>query len=129
HYNLGMIYEEMGKYEESIAAFNQAQRLDPESKFIAALLCHAYATSGRKEQAQRLLPDLIQQANQVNLDPVQVGLIYSALGDKDRAFLWLEKAYQIRSENLLFLKLDPKFDSIRPDTRYADLLRRLKLAP
>ncbi len=129
HYNLGMIYEQQGKHEEAIAAFNQAQLLDPGNQAISALLCHAYASAGRKDQAQRLLADLIQQSNKGNLDPVGVGTIYAALGDRDQAFVWLEKSYQIREDNLLFLKVDPKFDSLRLDPRYAELLQRLNLSP
>ncbi len=129
HYNLGMIYEQQGKHEEAIASFKQAQLLDPRNQGISAMLCHAYASAGKKDQAQRLLADLIQQSNKGNLDPVGVGTIYAALGDKDQAFVWLEKGYQIREDNLLFLKVDPKFDSLRADTRFADLLRRLNFSP
>jgi serine/threonine-protein kinase len=56
-------------------------------------------------------------------------VIHAALGEKDQAFEWFEKAFQARSEELLFLKVDPKMDSLRSDARYANLLRRLKLAP
>jgi len=58
-----------------------------------------------------------------------IGLINAALGDKDQAFVWLEKAYQARSEDLFFLKVSPKFDSLRSDQRFAGLLRSLNLAP
>jgi len=129
HYNLGMAYEQKGNYEEAIAAFNQAQLLDPQNPVVSAFLCHAYALMGKRGLLQKPLAELMQQAKQGNLDPVHIGLIYAALGDKDQAFVWLEKAYQTRSEDLLNLKVNPKFDSLRSDPRLTDLLRRLKLAP
>jgi len=129
HYNLGMAYEQKGNYEEAIAAFNQAQLLDPQNPVVSAFLCHAYALMGKRALLQKPLAELMQQAKQGNLDPVHIGLIYAALGDKDQAFVWLEKAYQTRSEDLLNLKVNPKFDSLRSDPRLTDLLRRLKLAP
>jgi len=58
---------------------------------------------------------------------VWIGLIHAVLGDKDGAFVWLEKAYQARSDNLLFLKVDPKYDNLRSDPRFSDLVRRLNL--
>ena len=56
-----------------------------------------------------------------------IGLIHAALGDKERAFVWLEKAYQARSDTLLFLKVDPKYDSLRSDPRFSELVKRLNL--
>ncbi|MBS1790614.1 MAG: protein kinase [Acidobacteria bacterium] len=129
HYNLGMAYEQMGKLDEAIAAYEQAQRLDPKSPFVTAFLCRAYALAGKKEQAQPMLPSLLQQAQRGDLNPEAIGLIYAALGDKDKAFEWLEKAFQSHSDALLFLKTDPRFDSLRMDARLADLVRRLNLAP
>jgi hypothetical protein len=72
---------------------------------------------------------LKRSAEQRHVDPYHIGLIHGALGEKGQAFEWFEKALQIRSEELLFLKVDPKMDSLRSDARYTELLRRLKLAP
>jgi eukaryotic-like serine/threonine-protein kinase len=127
HYNLGMVYEQMGRYKEAVAAFQEAKNLDPTNWPTSALLCHGYASSGDRLRAQQLLAELTQQATRGSLDPVWIGLIHAALGDKDRAFAWLEKAYQARSETLLFLKVDPKYDNLRSDPRFADLVKRLNL--
>jgi tetratricopeptide (TPR) repeat protein len=128
HYNLGMVYEQMGRYREAVAAFQEAKNLDPTNWPALALLCHGYASSGDRRQAQQLLLELTQHATRGNLDPVWIGLIHAALGDKERAFVWLEKAYQARSETLVFLKVDPKFDTLRSDPRFADLVKRLNLS-
>jgi eukaryotic-like serine/threonine-protein kinase len=126
-YNLGMVYGQIGRHNEAVAAFQEARNLDPTNWPISALLCHDYASSGDRRQAEQLLPELTQHAMQGRLDPVWIGLIYAALGDKELSFIWLDKAYRVNSDNLLFLKVDPKFDSLRSDPRFSDLMRRLKL--
>jgi len=128
HYNLGMIYEQMGRYREAVDAFQEAKNLDPTNWPTSALLCHGYASSGDTVRAQQLLLELTQHATRGSLDPVWLGLIHAALGDKERAFVWLEKAYQARSDTLLFLKVDPKYDSLRSDPRFSDLVKRLNLS-
>jgi eukaryotic-like serine/threonine-protein kinase len=126
-YNLGMVYGQIGRHNEAVAAFQEARTLDSTNWPISALLCHAYASSGDRRQAEQLLPELTQHAMQGRLDPVWIGLIYAALGDKERSFIWLDKAYETKSDTLLFLKVDPKYDSLRSDPRFSDLMRRLKL--
>jgi len=59
---------------------------------------------------------------------VPIAAIYVALGDREQAFAWLEKAYQDREQGVAYLKVDTHFDSLRSDPRFADLLRRLRLA-
>ena len=127
HYNLGMVYEQIGRYGEAVVAFQEAKNLDPANLSTSALLCHGYASSGDRRRAQALLLELTQEATRGRLDPVWIGLIHAVLGDKDGAFVWLEKAYQARSDNLLFLKVDPKYDNLRLDPRFSDLVRRLNL--
>jgi eukaryotic-like serine/threonine-protein kinase len=127
HYNLGMAYEQMGRHREAVAAFQEARNLDPTNWPTSALLCHGYASSGDRLRAKQLLLELTQQATRGSLDPVWIGLIHAALGDKERAFDWLEKAYQARSETLLFLKVDPKYDNLRSDPRFSELVKRLNL--
>ena len=127
HYNLGMVYEQTGRYGEAVVAFQEAKNLDPANLFTSALLCHGYASSGDRRRAQALLLELTQEATRGRLDPVWIGLIHAVLGDKDGAFVWLEKAYQARSDNLLYLKVDPKYDHLRSDPRFSDLVRRLNL--
>ena len=127
HYNLGMAYEQMGRHREALAAFQEAKNLDPSNWPTSALLCHGYASSGDRLRAKQLLIELTKQATQGNLDPVWIGLIHAALNDKESAFVWLEKAHHMRSETLLFLKVDPKYDNLRSDPRFSDLVKRLNL--
>ncbi len=58
-----------------------------------------------------------------------MAIIYAGLGEKEQAFAWLEEAYADRSARLPFLKIEPRFDSLRSDPRFADLVRRVGLVP
>jgi tetratricopeptide (TPR) repeat protein len=128
HYTLGLAYEQKGMFAEAIAECNQARLLDPKLPFLLSYLGHAYAVSGKRDEARRMLEELKKSAKQTYVDLYYVAIIYVGLGETDQAFAWLEKAYQERSENLLALKVDPVFDSLRSDPRFADLLRRLNLS-
>ena len=87
---------------------------------------HAYALAGNKTETNRLL----DQGRNNPLRTLEVAFIYIGLGQKDQALEWLNKAYEARSPWLVFgLKVDPRFDSLRADPRFADLLRRMHLAP
>jgi serine/threonine-protein kinase len=130
HYNLAIAYEQQGRFAEAEAEWNQFQLLDPASPYPKALLAHTYAISGRREAAQKILQELLKAGSAQNyIDPYFIGLIYAGLGDKEQAFVWLEKAFQARSEDLLNLKKEPRLDGLRADPRFNDLIRRLKLAP
>jgi TolB-like protein/Tfp pilus assembly protein PilF len=121
HSDLGEIYLQQGRYEEAIAQFQQAE--DKGS------LGHAYAVSGNRSEAQKLLAELKERSPQRYNAPFEIALIYTGLGDKDRAFAWLEKAYAERITPLITIKIDQRFNSLRSDARFADLLRRVGLAP
>ncbi|MEJ7578885.1 MAG: tetratricopeptide repeat protein, partial [Pyrinomonadaceae bacterium] len=80
-------------------------------------------------QAQAVLDELKSLSTQRYVPPHNIAMVYNGLGERDEAFAWLEKAYEERDVRLTFLKVDPKWDSFRPDPRFADLLRRIGLAP
>ncbi|MGH9631177.1 MAG: TPR end-of-group domain-containing protein, partial [Bryobacteraceae bacterium] len=83
---------------------------------------HAYAISGNQTEATKILRKLEQSGLTEKFH--DIALIHAALGDKDRAFLWLERSYEERSRSLLFLQVAPALDSLRGDPRFTDLLRR-----
>lgn len=89
-----------------------------------AQLGHAYALSGRSEEARKVVEDLKERLNREYL----IAWVYAGLGEKDQAFKWLEKAYEERDSSMVYLKVDPKLDSLRSDPRFADLLRRVGLS-
>jgi hypothetical protein len=71
---------------------------------------------------------LREQAKQRSISAYYIALIYAGLGEKDQAFVWLEKAYQENGDGIIFLKVEPGFDGLRSDPRFHDLLRRMRLA-
>jgi len=127
---LGLILEQQGKYPEAIAAFQKAINLFPGGSSIAkAELAHAYAVSGDRESAQKIIAELQQLAKSKYVSSFQIAAIYAGLGERDEAFVWLEKAFAERSDGLVNLNAEQRFDSLRSDPRFADLARRVGLVP
>lgn len=122
---LGLACEQRGEFPEALAEFQKVLDLAAGSATAMAMLGHTYAALGRKGVARQLLEELRDLSRQLYVPPVRVALIHAALGEKDLAFEWLEKAYEERSYWLLFLGVDPVFDTLRPDSRFLSLLRRM----
>lgn len=125
---LGLVYEQKGMYEEATTEFRRAVELSG-SPLIVALLGHAYAGSGKHDEARRVLLELHRMSAQRYVSPYTIAAIHTGLGDKDEAFRWLEKAHDERDLWLMNLKVDPVFKEIRSDRRYSDLVRRISLGP
>jgi eukaryotic-like serine/threonine-protein kinase len=130
---LPAVYEQTGMYNQAIAGFQKAITLRGATSLGSSLpmsgLGHVYAVSGRKREAQAVLDELKQLSRHEFVPADDIALIYAGLGEKDQAFLWLEKAYEERAFRLSWLKVEPRWDSLRPDPRFADLMRRVGLAP
>ena len=94
---------------------------------VKALMGYAYALSGDRSQAIKLI-DEISDPSQPEAPPYSIAGIYAALGETDRAFEWLNRAYHGRSFQLVGLKVDPILDNLRSDPRFKDLLDRIGLA-
>jgi DNA-binding winged helix-turn-helix (wHTH) protein/TolB-like protein/Tfp pilus assembly protein PilF len=122
---LGLVYEQKGMYKEAIAEFQQAAKLSG-SPLMMSLLAHAYAASGNRAEAERLLVQLSQQ-KQRYVSPYTVATIYTGLGQKDQAFKWLDKAFDERDIWLMNLRVDPLFKPLRSDGRFTILLQRIGL--
>lgn len=131
HAQLGRVYLKKGMFEDAIKELQKAKDLDnsPERQGRFAWLAYAYAASGKREEAHKMLDELKGTARQRYIPPYNFALIYAGLGDKDQAFAWLEKAYEEHAQQLAFLKSQSLFDSLRSDPRFTDLLRRVNLAP
>ncbi len=127
HHRLGLVYEQKGMYDEAIAEFRQVLSLSGGKPLGVAPLAHAYALSGKRAEAQKTLAELQKLSEQHYVSPASIAIIYVALGDKDQAFAWLEKADRERDGLLARLRVDPRFDSLRSDSRYADLARRIDI--
>jgi DNA-binding winged helix-turn-helix (wHTH) protein/TolB-like protein/Tfp pilus assembly protein PilF len=124
---MGLAYEQKGMYAEAIDQFQQGVKLSG-SPLMMSLLGHAYAASGKKAEARRILAELDQQ-KQRYVSPYTIATIYAGLGEKDQAFKWLEKAFEERDIWLMNLKVDPVLKNLRSDQRFANLLQRIGLVP
>lgn len=125
--HLGQVYAQTGRYAESLTELNKAVELSRDSSLAA--LGYVYAISGRRSEARQVLAELEELSRRRYVSPVDVAAIYTGLGEKERAFTWLEKSFQEREAKLAFLKVELKFDGLRSDPSFDGLLRRLGLAP
>jgi serine/threonine protein kinase len=127
HNQLGWAYLTQGRHEEAIAEFQKGVALSGSDPDESVDLGYAYAVAGKKDEAKRILATLKKKREHGFVSAASLGIISGALGDKDEAFAWLEKAYEVRDPQLTYLKVGPKFTPLRSDTRYQDLLRRMGL--
>jgi TolB-like protein/Flp pilus assembly protein TadD len=125
--HLGMAYEEKRMYKEAVAAFEKARSLGGANSLILGSLGHGYAVSGNRPGAERLLEELRDLSMRGYASPISRVLIYIGLGERDRAFEWLDRAYEEHDPWLAWLKADPIFDSLRADPRFDILLKKLGL--
>jgi hypothetical protein len=88
-----------------------------------------WVRSGSRAQAQKILDEMTQRAKRGYFPAWAMASVYVGLGDKDRAFEWLQEAVEERAAYVPYLKVDPLFDPLRSDPRFTDLLRRMNLAP
>jgi TolB-like protein/Tfp pilus assembly protein PilF len=126
YWGLGLIYEQKGMPAEAVAEIEKAAALSSGPNTMASL-AHAYAIAGQKEKARKILAELEGRAKKESISGYQFALIYTGLGERDKAFAALEKAFQERSTLLTYVKMDPRFDPIRSDARLIDLQRRIGL--
>ncbi len=114
-------------FDEAIAECQKLLSLSGGTVPHRLALARCYASAGRSEEAQEILHDVLTTAKGGYVPSGDVAAVYAALGEKERAFEWLERAYEERSIGMAYLVTDPRFDPLRSDPRFADLLRRVGL--
>jgi tetratricopeptide (TPR) repeat protein len=120
-------YEQKGMYDEAFAWFKKAIVPANDTQQAVAGLGHLYAVTGRKNEAEGQINQLKQLSQQRYVRSNFIAMIYAGLGDKDQAFVFLEKGFEERGNQLTNIKLEPRFDVLHSDPRFADLVRRLGL--
>lgn len=124
---LGQAYEQKKMYAEAIATFQKGMNEAERHPQLLASLGRAYALAGQSDRAHEALDELRKMSKRRYVSPYLLAVVYAGLGDRDQAFAWLEKAYQDRSFFLIWLKVEPRFDNLRNDPRFGDLVRRVGL--
>ena len=114
---------------EAIAEFKKARELDPQQFENWAGLGNAYAVSGKKADAEWMIDEMMKKSSEnVYVSPYNIALIYAGLGDKDRTFEWLERAYAERSCYMpVYFSTDARLDGLHSDPRFKDLVQRVGL--
>jgi tetratricopeptide (TPR) repeat protein len=128
---LAWAYAAKGMYPRALAEYDKIaepdKRVATENQLVADGLGWVYAVSGRRADALKIAKGFGDLSSHAYVDFYQLATIYAGLGEKDEAFRLLEKGYEERSAGMLYLGVDPFWDGMRSDPRYADLLRRMGL--
>ncbi len=124
----GRPYLQKGMYKEAIEELQEAVKLSSESNMSLAVLGHAYASAANTRDALKIMEKLLARSKEHYVPAYWVALVYIGLGNKDKAFDWLERAYEDRSSWLVWMKVEPRFDSLVSDPRFTSLLERMGLA-
>ena len=119
---LGFAYDGKGMYEEAIAVHEKAAAREPGSKWA---LAYSYALAGRRDEARKIAAEVEKGGDSWNKQ-INLAAIYTALGETDEAFRWLDAAYEKRNPFMPWLK-GPLLEPLRDDPRLHDLLRRMNL--
>jgi tetratricopeptide (TPR) repeat protein len=131
HQTLGWVYLNEGQHGEAIREFQQALQLSgtDDTEFMLDL-GYAYAVLGKKDEAKRILATLKRQHERGLVPSGSIAILYGALGERNQAFAWLEKAYEERDPELTYLNVPGRrFEPLRHDPRFNDLLRRMNFPP
>jgi len=129
HGTLAEVYSAKGMYREALAEYEEYSALSGGSPRSTAFVGYAHARLGQRSQAFRVLEQLRAASKQKYVPALSFAIVYVGLGEKEQAFLWLEKAYDERTNSLAYLKVQATWDPLRSDPRFADLVRRIGLPP
>ncbi|HEX9254394.1 MAG TPA: tetratricopeptide repeat protein [Candidatus Angelobacter sp.] len=127
HFIAGRAYMRLNEYAKAIAHLKQARTETGEMPLMDAALGLAYAVSGKKAETMKLAEAFKAAAKKRYIPPTYFGMLFAGLGDKDKAMMWLEKAFADRADGLTWLNVEPMLDEVRSDPRFQDLIRRIGL--
>lgn len=127
HFVLGQIYTQMGSSNKAIEELEKAAMLSSRLPAVLSAMGYCYAVGGDKLRARNFIDELAQMSTKRYVSPFDIALIHVGLGQKDEAFNWLDKGIEDHSSWLIWLKVEPVFDGIRSDSRFPELVRRVRL--
>ncbi len=117
-----------GQFPEAIAELHKALELSEGDTNELAALAYGDAVTHDVAAARAILSELNGRSKQTYVQPLVLAMIHIGLGEANEAFDWLSKAIEDRSAGLVYLKVDPVFDPVRSDPRFADLVQRVGIA-
>ena len=123
----GQISILIGKPQEALKDMRAIVALSDSSDEYVAYLGHVLGLTGNRAEATTLLRTLLERQQSRYIDPSLIACVYIGLGEKNQAFQWLDKAYEVRSNLLEYLLIDPLYDPIRSDSRFTALVKKIGL--
>jgi tetratricopeptide (TPR) repeat protein len=127
HYYMGKAWWAEGLLEPAIESLQRARTLFGDSPAVTGTLASCYASMGRPTEARALLDEVLEAAARRYVPCHNIAEAYIGLGEKDHALEWLEKAYEERDSQLIWLKLDPIYQSLRSEPRFVALRKKMRL--
>ena len=121
----GQIYERQGMYQQAINECRKALASSPDNPSILSVLGYAYARAGQRDEAQAILNKFQEMRKQRYVSPFVIALLCVGLDKKDEAIEWLNKAFEERDPQLIWVDLDPELEVLHSDPRYRDLMQRM----
>jgi Flp pilus assembly protein TadD len=128
HFRLGLAYMQKGDFQNARLEYKQVTKLAGDTPQVDSYLAYLLAVSGKRTEALKELENLQERGKREYVSPYNIALIYVGLGEKDKAFEWLEKAYLDHSTEMIYFKVDPLLEPLHSDSRYQNILQRMKLA-
>jgi tetratricopeptide (TPR) repeat protein len=125
HSFAGSAYIDSGKFTKAVAEARRARKLFDGSSQPIAFEGYALAKLGKPAETRAVLEELLKLSTQRYITPYHIAHVYNGLNDRDETLAWLERAYEQRRPRMVFLKVEPKWNNLRDDPRFQDLMRRL----
>ena len=129
HFALRDVYELKGAFAEAIDEFRKGVRVSGGNENIVEPIARAFAQGGARAYWRKRLELALRGPKILRATPTQVANIYAALDDQERALDWLEKAYQARDDELVWLVVEPWHDKLRSNHRFGKLVQQVGLTP
>jgi len=129
HGYMGLAYLKQGREREAIAELQKGVELSGRASENLGHLGYGYGALQKRAEAMAVLRELEERYARRESPAMYLAAVYAGLGDKDQAFAWLERDLQARTGMLVFIAFYPQYDTLRDDSRYTDLLRRMGLRP
>jgi TolB-like protein/Tfp pilus assembly protein PilF len=127
HFLRGLSYVQLSQHAQALAEYQRGARMSGDTPLMLAAQGHVYALLKRVDEAQRILDELFELSKEKYVSPYYLAIIFTGLGEVDRAFEWLSSACVSHSEGLTWLKVDPTIDGLRSDKRFTQLMRHVGL--
>ena len=120
-----MVYIDKGMFPEALIEARKARAMSAASTFSIALESYTLAKMGNREEAEKVLGEMMEIGKTRGMPPTHFAIAYNGLGDTESALEWLEKGFAEHDPKMTFLKVDPKWNNLRSSPRFIELIRRM----